>query len=315
MKWSRRFRKTLTLGCLRLGQKLAQRGDANTVEAMGKGLWILTKTALPLRKRLEKNMRLTGMYREGLLDAHFERAIDQMIMLGYALQGGLHNIRKCLEKFQFDDSFGLLEQAYAKGKGVIIIAPHICGYPIYGGVVSSRIPCVIYVGHNFRLTGFDTKDPRKMRITEAVAKAGNTELVYPPHGATKAQRLQVAINVLRQGKVMFLTPDTPRKLDEGVPVSIFGQTVHLPTGVFVMSLRTGAPVVATWWHWEDGIYHIRYGEPIELQRGGNLRAKAEVAMQRWGADVDAFVREHPDMWWNWLNKRWTQIIRNGSLAK
>jgi len=139
--------------------------------------------------------------------------------------------------------------------------------------------------------------------------------VYPPHGATKAQRLQVAINVLRQGRMMFLTPDTPRKSHEGVPVSIFGRTAYFPTGVFVMSLRTGAPVVPTWWHWKDGVYHVRYTNPIELQRGGNLREKAELAMQQWGTDVDAFVRKHPDMWWNWLDKRWTQIIRNGSLSK
>ena len=80
-----------------------------------------------------------------------------------------------------------------------------------------------------------------------------------------------------------------------------------------MSLRTGAPVVPTWWYWKDGVYHIRYSEPIEVLRGGGLRAKARVAMQQWGADVDAFLREHPEMWWNWLDKRWTNIILNGKL--
>jgi lauroyl/myristoyl acyltransferase len=306
MKLSRRFRKKLTLGCLRLGQVLAQRGDVRTLEAMRKGLRIFTRSALPLRRRLEKNMRLAGIYREGLLDAYFERAIDQLIFLAHAIQGSFYT-SGCHQRFRFDDTFCLLEQAYARGKGIINIAPHICGYPVYAGPVSFRIPCVIYSRNN--------QDPVKMRITETAAKVGKAEWVYPPNDATKAQRLQVAIDVLRQGKMMFLTPDTPRKPDQGIPVTIFGRRAYFPTGVFVMSLRTGAPVVPVWWHWADGAYHINYGEPIEIQRGGQLREKAGAAMQHWAAQADAFLRKHPDMWWNWLDKRWTYIIRNGSTVE
>ena len=76
-----------------------------------------------------------------------------------------------------------------------------------------------------------------------------------------------------------------------------------------MSLRTGSPVVPSWWHWEDGIYHIRYGEPIELQRGGKLKEKAEAATKQWAEQIDAFLRKHPAMWWNWLDKRWTYLLR------
>jgi lauroyl/myristoyl acyltransferase len=77
-----------------------------------------------------------------------------------------------------------------------------------------------------------------------------------------------------------------------------------------MSLRTGAPVLPVWWYYKEGKYHITYTEPIELTRGGDLKAKACSAMQKWAADVDTFIRKHPDMWWNWLDKRWTKILRN-----
>ncbi len=53
---------------------------------------------------------------------------------------------------------------------------------------------------------------------------GKYQLIYPPEGATKAQRLQVAINVLRQGKLFFICADTPRKLRDGVSVTIYGRT-------------------------------------------------------------------------------------------
>lgn len=301
MKWSRKLRKTLTVRSLQLGQELAQKGDWNTVERMRNGLRILTRVALPLRSRLKTNILQTDLYYEGLIDAYFERAVDQIIMLAHVLRAGLPE-SGYMDKFRFDDSFEILERAYAGGKGVISIAPHICGYPIYGGIVSSRIPCAIYLRHN--------KDPRKMRITEQVGRAGNGELIYPPKGGTRSQRLQVAVNVLRQGRMVFLAADTPRKPDKGVPVNILGHRAYFPTGVFVMSLRTGAPVVPAWWYWKDGIYHIHYSEPIELQRGGDLKAKAKAATQKWAEDIDKFLRKYPEMWWNWLDKRWTNILRN-----
>ena len=140
-------------------------------------------------------------------------------------------------------------------------------------------------------------------------------MVYPPVGADKAARLKVGVDVLRQGKLMFLTPDTPRKPHEGTAVSIFGKTAYFPTGIFVMSLRTGAPVVPAWWYYQDGIYHAYFSKPIELVRGGGLREKTEAAMRKWAADADAFLHEHPEMWWNWLDKRWSKILCNGQLMQ
>lgn len=245
-----------------------------------------------------------GLGGNGLLDAYFERGIDQLTMLAHGFRADF-DIKMLEEQFKFDETFSILEQAYSKGKGVITIAPHISGYPVYGAIISSRIPCTIYMRRN--------QDPRKMKITETVGRSSNAELISAPVGATKGQRLQVSIDALRQGKMIFLTPDTPRKPDRGVAVNILGKTAHFPTGVFIMSMRTGAPVVPVWWHWKEGFYHVSYGQPIQLERGGRLREKAEEAMKQWGADVDLFIRKHPEMWWNWLDKRWTKILREGSL--
>jgi lauroyl/myristoyl acyltransferase len=302
MEVLRHIRKRLTCGALRLGMEVSQRTDSrHVVEALRAVLLAFGRTAVPVRRRLAHNMKIAGVYRKELIDAYFARAVDQLVMLGHVLRTGFPN-SGCPEKFKFDGSFHMLEQAYAAGKGVINIAPHICGYPVYGAVVSSRIPCSIYLRRN--------TDPNKMRMTEAVGIAGNGHLVAPPPGATKAQRLKVALDVLRQGKMLFITPDTPRKPTEGVRVTVFDRTVHFPTGVFVMSLRTGAPVVPVVWHWNGNAYGLRYGEPIELSRGGGMKEKAERAMRHWAATVDAFLRGHPEMWWNWLDKRWTRIIRS-----
>jgi len=303
MEFARKVRKRLTHGFIELGMELARKGDYASVERLRKVLAGAARAALPLRKRLERNMRMVGIYQPHLIDAHFERAIDQMIMLAHVIRAGFAE-SGCPERFAFDDSFGLLEQAYAKGKGVVCIAPHICGYPVYPPVVTPRIPCVIYLRQN--------KDPGKMRLNQMMGDAGNGELVYPPAGASKAQRFKVATDVLRQGKMLFICADTPRKPHQGAPVGIFGRTTYFPTGVFIMSLRTGAPVVPVTWHWQDGQYHIHYDEPIELPRGGDLKKKATAAIQQWAGTVDSYLHRYPEMWWNWLDKRWTQIIRTSS---
>jgi len=303
MEVLRRLRKTLAFGGLRIGMEVAQRTeDQAVVEGLRRFLLVLTRITIPLRQRLAKNMKLVGVYRRGLLDAHFERAVDNFIMMAHIFRAGFAK-SGCPEKFKFDESFRFLEQAYAGGKGVICISPHLCGFPLYAPIVTPRIPCSSYLRRN--------RDPRKMRITEAVALAAESPLVYPPEGATKAQRLQVAIDVLREGKMLFITPDTPRKPYQGIPVTILGRTTYFPTGVFVMSMRTGAPVVPVTWHWQDGAYHLRHGEPIEMSKAGGIRRQTEGAMRNWAQSVDDFLHQYPEMWWNWLDKRWTRIIRNG----
>ena len=301
MEALRQFRKAVTFGALRVGMEAARQTAGveviETLRAAGLGL---TRVLLPLRRRLRTNMKLAGVWRPGLEDEHFARALDQMAMLAHVFRAGFA-ASGCGERFRFDGSLGRLRQAYEAGRGVIHIAPHLCGYPLYPPAVTPHVPCSIYLRRN--------TDPRKMRINEAIGRAGDGHLVAPPPGATKAQRLQVALDVLRAGRVLYITPDTPRKPRDGVAVTVLGRTTHFPTGVFVMSLRTGAPVVPAWWHWDDGAYHVRCGEPISLTRGRRLRQQAEDAMQAWAADVDAFLRAHPAMWWNWLDKRWTRIVR------
>jgi len=300
----RQLRKTLTFGSLRMGMELARRcDDGAVVEGVRHFLRGAAWVGFPLRVRLARNMKLGGVHRTGLVEAHLQRVIDQIVMLGHVFRAGFPE-SGCPEKFRFDESFEILRQAHLAGKGVINIAPHLCGFPIYPPIVTPRIPCSIYLRHN--------KDRRKMRITEAIGIAGNGHLVYPPAGATKDQRLRVALDVLREGRMLFITPDTPRKPHQGVPVTIFGRTVHFPTGVFVMSMRTGAPVVPTVWHWHDGAYHIRYGQPFEFSRRGRVRQQTGAAVRKWAQSVDAFLREYPEMWWNWLDKRWTRILREGA---
>jgi lauroyl/myristoyl acyltransferase len=303
MELTRKIRKKTTVNLLRFGQYLASRGSYRTVERLRTVMRLFFRTCLPLRFRLRTNIRCAGLNPDGLVDAYFERGIDQMLMLAHGFRADF-DIASLLEQFRFDETFGVIEQAYKHQKGVIIIAPHLSGYPAFGSVFSSRIPLTIYSRHS--------QDKWKTKITDTIAKIGNVERIYPPLDATKAQRLQIAMNALRQGKILFITPDTPRKPQEGTPVRILGKRAYFPDGVFVMAMRTGAQVIPAWWHFQDSQYHIRFGNPIQLPQTGKIRDKAQAGVQLWAEQVDAFLRKYPEMWWNWLDKRWTKILRQDS---
>lgn len=297
----REFRKTLTYGTLRAGVSLSKHAShPRVVEGMRHVFRGLSKVVLPFRQQVVSNMKAVGLYRDGLYGEYVERAIDQYIMMAHVFRAGVEesNIQ---DRFVFDESFSILQQAFDQGKGVLNIAPHISGYPAYGGLLDLRIPTSIYLRRN--------KDPRKMKINEAAGLAGKGRLVYPPEGATAAQKLQVAMDIVRRGETLFITPDNPRKPNKGYPVQVLGRTAYFPLGVYIMSMRTGAPVVPVFWEWRDGRYHVSFREPIVLERRKGIQEEAQRAVRHWATMVDEFLRAHPEMFWSWPDKRWTQIIR------
>ena len=134
-------------------------------------------------------------------------------------------------------------------------------------------------------------------------------MVYPPADASPMQRMTVAMGILRAKRVLYITPDLPRKPDEGVPVTIFGRRVYFPAGVIIMAMRTKAPVVFAAWHYEEGLYQVHFHPPLDFSGRGDRERRAAAGMAEFGRLVDKQLHEHPEMWWNWLDKRWTRILR------
>ena len=297
----RTLRKEAVLSMLRIGMHTSQHTSAAGVELLRGAALAAVKACLPLRTRLARNMKLAGVYRKGLVDLHFERAIDQLGLLMHVFRTGFAH-SGVAEKFRFDNSFQYLIQAHEAGRGVLVISPHLCCYPLFPRVLSERILCSIYLRRS--------TDPRKHAINAAIGRAGGGHLVHPPAGATRFERLAVAIRVLREGRTLFITPDLPRKPDQGVPVTILNRTVHFPTGVPIMAMRTGAPIVIVLWCYRDGLYHVRCHEPMDFSARGKRQHRATAAVRKFAGLMDECIRQQPEMWWNWLDKRWTRIIRN-----
>jgi hypothetical protein len=49
---------------------------------------------------------------------------------------------------------------------------------------------------------------------------------------------------------------------------------------------------------------------MSLSARGDRENRAAAVMGRFAELMDRCLREQPETWWNWLDKRWTRIIRN-----
>jgi len=296
----RPLRKSVTIGLLRIGALLARRTDRHGVERLRRRAQSALWAVLPLRNRIARNMRQAGVYREGLENEHLERAGDQMEFLMQILRAGYPD-SGVSERFCFDESLRNLHQAHEAGRGVLVLSPHLCGYAVFPRVLAEHVPSSIYLRRS--------RDPSKHALNVLVGQAGGGDLVFPPAKGSRAERLNVAMGVLRKRRALYVTPDLPRKANQGVPVTIWNRTVYFPTGVMIMAMRTGSPTVVATWFLHDGRYHVRFGEPMEISRRGDRQQHAHQAMLAFAKTMDQHLHEHPEMWWNWLDKRWTRILR------
>jgi len=93
-----------------------------------------------------------------------------------------------------------------------------------------------------------------------------------------------------------------------VLVRLFGREVHIPAGPFFLASRSDAPAMPAFCHWEAGRYHRWAGPRLEAPEGADRDRAVQELAQQWAGLFESFVREHPDMWQFWLDKRWARWL-------
>jgi lauroyl/myristoyl acyltransferase len=216
-----------------------------------------------------------------------------------------------LDRFWLHDpaSEELFREALGQNKGGILLCPHLVCHEIMAGTITREFP----------VTALARKSPEpeyeamKRRWYEAIG----VELVYrppknDPNGALA--EITTAVRALRKNRLLALTPDLPQKPGTGVPVTLFKRRVELPAGPFFLATRTGAPLLPAFFHHEDGRYRLWAHPPLEIPTlvdpndADARNAAIAGAAQEWAALFEAFLREHPDMWQFWLDKRWVKWL-------
>ena len=242
--------------------------------------------------------------------------------LGAHLAGALHTLRYAdatrgngmcdalagivAERVELDESVGRLREAAARGKGVIIMGPHIANYLLNLARLNQDVPLTVYLRYS--------KDPRRRAAKQRWYQASGVGWISEPADAGgPLGRLGRLAAALRDGRTLFITPDLPQKRGDGTPVRFFQREIYLPAGPAVLAVRTGAPLFTLVARPVEQRQQLVLRGPLVAERSergrDGRRAAIRQRVQWFATCFEQFITEQTPLWYLWGDKRWTRVLR------
>jgi lauroyl/myristoyl acyltransferase len=178
----------------------------------------------------------------------------------------------------------LVEEAKARGHGVIITSAHFGNWDAAGIMVSSRHQIYILAEHlgDARLSEMIQEQRRELGMVVVMLE----------------DSLLPLMRHLRAGGIMATPIDRPLPAGEGVPVRFFGRTTYVPRGLGAMAARTGAAILPGFaWYAKDGTFHGRAFPPVFIAPSGDAEADTIAATQAMFDALEVVVRDDPTQWY------------------
>ena len=127
-------------------------------------------------------------------------------------------------------TWNVMEEARARGRGVLMLLPHLGSFEIIGFYTAQRMPMTALY-----------REPR-LRWLEPLMIEGRSR----GHGSVAPANLRgvrLLYKALRRGEVVALLPDQAPQLGEGVWADFFGRPAYTMTLVRRLQKQTGAAIV------------------------------------------------------------------------
>jgi KDO2-lipid IV(A) lauroyltransferase len=114
---------------------------------------------------------------------------------------------------------------------------------------------------------------------------------------------------LKKNDILGILIDQNVSVAEGVFVDFFGQPACTTTGLALLALHTGAPVLLGFaLRLNDRRYRFIFGEEVELIRTGDRDQDVLINTQNFTRIVEDTVRKYPDQWL-WVHQRWKTTLK------
>ena len=182
-----------------------------------------------------------------------------------------------------------LEQARAKGKGVIMIIPHFGNWELSGLIFPKLIPCMA--------VAFPQSNPFTDKLINKYRSLNGLRIVYT------GDSVKEIIRTLKKNEGVGLLADQDAAFD-GVFVDIFGRLAGTKKGPAVLAMKTGAPLLMTFMvRNPDGTHTAVVEKAIELDSTGDFEADVKSNTQKWASVLESYVRKYPPLWF-WVHNRW-----------
>ena len=200
------------------------------------------------------------------------------------------NISRLVE---YDENAGLnnYRTALSLGKGILYLTGHFSSWEL--------LPTA-HALHGYPLC-FTTRPLDNARFENFLRRVreskGNT-VIYKKDSARRILR------ELKFGRAAGVLMDHNVSPVEGIFADFFGVPAATSTGVALLALRTGAPVLPGYLTpLRDGRYIIKFLPHVEMTRTGDTTEDLRVNTQNLNKVIERIVLEQPESWL-WGHKRW-----------
>ena len=179
-----------------------------------------------------------------------------------------------------------LDRALSVGKGVIFVGAHLG---------NSNLEACYIAGLGYNIIGVTESLGLEERFFNLYSKLrGKTGM--------KIIRLEdkrvgmKAVKALKRNKVLMLLGDRDIT-GNGVRVNFLGQESSLPRGPALLSLKTGAPIVTTFFVQDNGKYKAIIESPIEFKRNNGLEKDIQDLTQLIANRLERKILAYPTQWY------------------
>jgi KDO2-lipid IV(A) lauroyltransferase len=120
----------------------------------------------------------------------------------------------------------------------------------------------------------------------------------------KKNALRPILKCLKENGSVGILMDQNTSLDEGIFTDLFGLPAATTTGIVLLALRTGAPILPGYLTpMHRGRYTIKFLPPVKVIRTGDKDRDIEINTRMLNKILEGIIREQPESWL-WGHKRW-----------
>ncbi len=192
----------------------------------------------------------------------------------------------------------ILDEALARGKGVILVSAHFGNFPVMLARLSVE-------GYKVAAIMRPMKDVKVEKLFLRNREKLNINTVYSQPRKTCVED---SIRALRENSLLFIPLDQNFGT-AGVFVDFFGRKAATATGPVVFAQRTGAAIVPCFIiRQKDDTHKIVFEPPLQLTEGKTEQETITLNVQKITTLIETYIRRYPAEW-GWIHRRWKSTMK------
>lgn len=189
------------------------------------------------------------------------------------------------------EGFARFEEAYAAGKGAVVVTAHFGNFELLGSIWSRR---------NLKVTAITKRLSRNAFNDFWLEQRRRAGLLEVPDSGS----IRDILAVLRRKEILAIMIDQNMIPRRAVFAPFFGKPAATTPAPAVFADRSGAPVFLVLIHRLPGGRHrVTLDGPVPFDRTGDRDADVLAFTARLNGLLEGHVRAEPELWY-WIHRRW-----------